>query len=118
MRTLARRSAVPIQLDVRTNASLTEPVQAAGYYVVAEAVTNTTKHASASAVDVTLEDRDGVLRVSVHDDGLGGADPTRGSGLTGLRDRVEALGGRLEITSAPGDGTLLVAEIPTQEASN
>ena len=56
------------------SASLTEPVQAAGYYVVAEAVTNATKHASASAVDVTLEDRDGVLRVSVHDDGVGGAD--------------------------------------------
>ena len=118
VRTLARRSAVPIQLDLRTNASLTEPVQAAGYYVVAEAVTNAAKHASASAVAVTLEDRDGMLRVSIHDDGVGGADPTRGSGLTGLRDRVEALGGRLEITSAPGEGTLLVAEIPTREASH
>ncbi len=59
-----------------------------------------------------------MLRVSVRDDGVGGADPARGSGLTGLRDRVEALGGRLEITSAPGDGTLLVAEIPTREASH
>jgi hypothetical protein len=61
-----------------------------------------------------LEDRDGVLRVAIRDDGVGGADPIRGSGLTGLRDRVEALGGRLEITSAPGAGTLLVAEIPTR----
>ena len=118
MRTLARRSAVPIQLDIRTNASLTEPVQAAGYYVVAEAVTNAAKHASASAVAVTLEDRDGTLRVSIHDDGVGGADPTRGSGLTGLRDRVEAFGGRLEMTSPPGEGTLLVAEDPTGEASH
>ena len=58
-----------------------------------------------------------MLRVSVHDDGVGGADPSRGSGLTGLRDRVEALGGRLEITSPPGEGTLLVADIPTRAAS-
>jgi signal transduction histidine kinase len=113
VRTLARRSPLPIELDIRTEARLTEPVQAAGYYVVAEAVTNAAKHASATEVGVTLEDQDGMLRVAVRDDGLGGADPSRGSGLTGLRDRVEALGGRLEITSAPGEGTVLVAEIPT-----
>ena len=117
VRTLARRSQVPIQLDIRTETRLPEPVEAAGYYVVAEAVTNAAKHASANEVGVTLEDRDDMLRVSVRDDGVGGADQARGSGLTGLRDRVEALGGRLEITSAPGEGTLLVAEIPTQQTS-
>jgi signal transduction histidine kinase len=115
IRTLARRSPIPIDLDIRTEARLSESVQAAGYYVVAEAMTNATKHASAAEVRITLEDRDGVLRISVQDDGIGGADPARGSGLTGLRDRVEALGGRLEITTAPGAGTLLVAEIPNRE---
>jgi signal transduction histidine kinase len=115
VRTLARRSPLPIALDIRTEAPLSEAVQAAGYYVVAEAVTNAVKHAHASEVQVTLEDRDDVLRVAVRDDGVGGADPVGGSGLTGLRDRVEALGGRLDITSAPGQGTLLVAEIPTRE---
>lgn len=100
------------RLALRTEAPLSEPVQAAGYYVVAEAVTNATTHASARDVQIMLEDRDGALRVSVQDDGVGGADPTHGSGLTGLRDRVEALGGRLEVTSAPGAGTLVVAEIP------
>ena len=114
VRTLARRSPIAIRLDLRSEAPLTEPVQAAGYYVVAEAVTNATKHASASEIQITLEDRDGTLRVAIQDDGVGGADPTRGSGLTGLRDRVEALGGRLEVTSAPGAGTLVVAEIPNR----
>jgi signal transduction histidine kinase len=112
VRTLARRTPLAIRLDLRTEAHLSEPVQAAGYYVVAEAVTNATKHASAGEIQITLEDRDGTLRVSVQDDGVGGADPTRGSGLIGLRDRVEALGGRLEVTSAPGAGTTLVADIP------
>jgi len=112
VRTLARRTPVAIRLDLRTEAQLSEPVQAAGYYVVAEAVTNATKHASASEIQITLEDRDGTLRVAVQDDGVGGADPTGGSGLIGLRDRVEALGGRLDVTSAPGAGTTLVAEIP------
>ncbi len=93
---------------------LIEPVQAAGYYVVAEAMTNAAKHASAREMHVTLEDRDGSLHVAVRDDGIGGADPTLGSGLTGLRDRVESLGGHLEITSVPGEGTLLEADIPNR----
>jgi signal transduction histidine kinase len=114
VRTLARRTPLAMRLDLRSEAALTEPVQAAGYYVIAEAVTNATKHASANEIQITLEDRDGMLRVSVQDDGVGGADPARGSGLTGLRDRVEALGGRLEVTSAPEAGTLLVAEIPNR----
>ncbi len=114
IRTLGRRSQLPLRLDIRTEAPLSEPVQAAGYYVVAEAMTNAVKHASAKEVHVTLEDRPGWLRVVVQDDGVGGADPTSGSGLTGLRDRVEALGGRLEIISLPGEGTRLVADIPTR----
>ena len=114
VRTLARRSPIAMRLDLRSEAPLSEPVQAAGYYVVAEAVTNATKHASASEIQITLEDPDGALRVSIQDDGVGGADPSRGSGLIGLRDRVEALGGRLEVTSPPGTGTLLVAEIPNR----
>lgn len=112
IRTLARRTPLTMSLDLKTEGPLSEPVQAAGYYVVAEAVTNAAKHAAATEVRITLEDRDGILRVAVEDDGVGGADPTRGSGLTGLRDRVEALGGRLEVRSVPGAGTLLVAEIP------
>jgi signal transduction histidine kinase len=118
VRTLARRSPLAIRLDLQTEARLTEAVEAAGYYVVAEAVTNAAKHASAMEVVVTLAYQDGLLRVSIRDDGVGGADPTNGSGLTGLRDRVEALGGRLEIASSPGEGTLIVAEIPTPEASS
>jgi signal transduction histidine kinase len=114
VRTLARQSPIPVEVDVRTATRPTEPVEAAGYYIVAEAVTNAVKHSSATELVVTLEEGDGLLRVTVRDDGVGGADPGRGSGLTGLRDRVEALGGRLEITSAPGEGTVLVAEIPSR----
>jgi signal transduction histidine kinase len=114
VRTLARQSPIPVEVDVRTATRPTEPVEAAGYYIVAEAVANAVKHASASELVVTLEVEDGLLRVTVRDDGVGGADPDRGSGLTGLRDRVEALGGQLEITSAPGEGTVLVAEIPSR----
>lgn len=80
----------------------------------AEALTNAAKHVSAGRVRVSLEGHVGMLRVSVRDDGVGGADPGRGSGITGLRDRVEALGGRLEVASPPGEGTLLVAEIPNR----
>jgi signal transduction histidine kinase len=112
VRTLARRSPIPIALEIRTQAPMSDAVQAAGYYVVAEAVTNAAKHASADEVHVILEDHEGMLRVTVRDDGVGGADPDRGSGITGLRDRVEALGGRFEIASPPGEGTTLVADIP------
>ena len=114
VRTLARRSPIPIELEIRTEAPMPDPVQAAGYYVVAEALTNAAKYASADEVRVILEEREDVLRVTVSDDGIGGADPARGSGITGLRDRVEALGGRLEIKSPPGEGTTLVADIPNR----
>jgi signal transduction histidine kinase len=116
LRTLARRSAVPVELDVRAETRFPEPVEVAAYYVVSEALTNTTKHARASLTRVAVEERDGNLRVSVRDDGVGGAEPRRGSGLIGLRDRVEALGGSIDVRSGAGEGTLIVVELPRQPA--
>jgi len=118
---LARRSPVPVQLDVAISQRLPEPVEIATYYLVAEALTNTAKHAHASIVDVQLDADDidagdPVLRVWVRDDGRGGADPHGGSGLAGLNDRVEALGGRLRLHSPPGAGTTLRAELPLHQA--
>ena len=112
LRTLARRSPVPVELDVHTEVRLPERVEVAAYYVVAETLTNTAKHAHASVVHVAAEALDGTLRLSVRDDGVGGADPARGSGLVGLADRVEALGGSLNIDSPPGAGTALRIELP------
>ena len=114
LKTLARRSAVPVELDVRTTGRLPEPVEIAAYYVASEALTNAAKHADAAAVTVTVEADadDNVLRIAVWDDGVGGADFTRGTGLVGLRDRVEALGGRIVLDSTPGAGTRLRAELP------
>ena len=94
---------------------LPEPVERAAYYVVSEALTNTAKHAHASMVRVAVEARDGVLGLSIRDDGCGGADPTRGSGLMGLTDRVDALGGTIEMTSPVGDGTTLLITLPIEE---
>jgi signal transduction histidine kinase len=79
---------------------------------VSEALTNATKHAQASSVQVALSGTDGWVELSVRDDGVGGADPKRGTGLIGLCDRVEALGGKMEITSPAGGGTSLLATIP------
>lgn len=112
LRTLTRRSAVPVELDVRFDRRLPEPVEVAAYYVVSEALTNAAKHANASLVHVDIEAPDGVLQLTVRDDGIGGADPDHGSGLVGLRDRVEAIGGHLEITSPSGGGTSLLVTIP------
>jgi signal transduction histidine kinase len=109
---LARRSSVPVELDLRVPRRLPERVEVAAYYVVSEALTNAAKHAQASAVEVCAEADDSLLRVSVSDDGIGGAEPRRGSGLIGLRDRVEALGGTLEIASPAEGGTSLVVTIP------
>jgi signal transduction histidine kinase len=114
LKTLARRSPVPVQLEVRTAARLPERVEVAVYYVVSEALTNAAKHASASAIRVDVEAADGMIRLSVSDDGVGGADPARGSGLVGLRNRVEAIGGTLIVRSRPGEGTRLIAELPAQ----
>ena len=119
LKTLARRSPVPVDLDFRVEQHLPEHVEVNAYYVVAEALTNVAKHASASAVTVTAEAdaADEVLRVTVRDDGTGGADFTRGSGLMGLKDRVDAIGGRLLVDSPRGAGTSLRAEIPLTEQS-
>jgi signal transduction histidine kinase len=116
LRTLARRSAVPVELTMPPDRRLPERAEAASYYVVAEALTNAAKHAAASVVHVMVdypEDQD-VVRLSIRDDGAGGADPGRGSGLLGLRDRVEALRGTIEIASPPGEGTSLLVEIPIE----
>jgi signal transduction histidine kinase len=112
LKTLARRSAVPVRLDVRVDGRLLEPIELAAYYAVSEALTNTAKHADASVVDVQVETDDGVLHVGVRDDGRGGANAGRGSGLIGLKDRVEALGGRLSVHSPPGAGTTLQVSLP------
>jgi signal transduction histidine kinase len=109
---LAYSAPVPIELSVAFEERLPHPVEAAAYYVVAEALTNVAKYALASAVSVTVAQRNGRALVEVRDDGVGGADPSRGSGLRGLSDRVEALGGRLSVESPPGRGTHLKAEIP------
>jgi len=109
---LARRSAVPVSVDDRVAGRLPERVEVTAYFVVAEALTNVAKYARASRVVVRLESRDGVVRVEVQDDGIGGADPGSGSGLSGLQDRVNAIGGQLWVESPPGEGTRVWAEIP------
>jgi signal transduction histidine kinase len=112
LRTLARRSAIPVELELRADRRLPEPIEAAAYYVVSEALTNAAKHSRASAVRVEVETGDGAVRVSIRDDGVGGAAPGQGSGLLGLKDRVEALGGEIEIESPGGAGTSLRVKIP------
>jgi signal transduction histidine kinase len=100
---------------VRAEGRLPEPIEVAAYYVVSEALTNAAKYAQASVVHIDVEAQDGVLRVSVRDDGVGGADPAQGSGLLGLKDRAEAIGGRISLESAPGRGTALQVELPLTE---
>jgi signal transduction histidine kinase len=103
LKALARRSPVPVELDV----------EAAAYFIVSEALANTVKHARASAVQVRAQEAHNRLHLSVHDDGVGGAEVGPGSGLIGLMDRVQALGGTLAVTSPPGEGTTLEADLPT-----
>jgi signal transduction histidine kinase len=112
LKALARRSAVPVHLDVQIDRRLPEPVETAAYYTVAEALTNIAKHAHATAADVEAAESDGVLRVYVSDNGRGGADYSHGSGLVGLKDRAEALGGHLRLDSPPGGGTTLEINLP------
>jgi signal transduction histidine kinase len=118
LKALARRSAVPVELDLRTGRRLPEQVEVAAYYAVSEALANAAKHARASAVHVELDTPDTIVRLAIRDDGIGGADPARGSGLVGLSDRIEALGGTLEVTSPAGGGTTLLIEIPVESRSN
>jgi PAS domain S-box-containing protein len=112
LKALARRSAIPVELDVQCERRLMDGVEVAAYYTVSEALTNAAKHSDASRVVITVRDADGTLRLSIRDDGAGGADPGRGSGLIGLRDRVEALGGTIVVESPAGAGTRLDVEIP------
>ncbi len=111
LRALSRRAPMPVDLSVNVERRLPKSVEVAVYYVVAEALTNAAKHAQASRVIITVDVGDVRVRVSIADDGIGGADPV-GSGLIGLRDRVEALGGRLDIGGGKGIGTTLTAEVP------
>jgi signal transduction histidine kinase len=108
---LAARAPVPVQVSGVPSAPLPAAVEAAAYFVTAEALTNVAKYARASECSVCLTLEDSRLRVEVRDDGVGGADPSTGSGLLGLRDRVEALDGRLEVDSPPGAGTTVVVEM-------
>ena len=112
LRALARRSDVPVELRVRVKGRLPEQVELATYFAVAEALTNTTKHAAATAVTVEVDATDELLSVRVSDDGRGGAAFGGGSGLVGLKDRVEALGGRFSMQTAPDTGTTVHAEFP------
>jgi signal transduction histidine kinase len=112
--TLARRSPIPVNTRVSIERVLPQAVEVTVYYIVAEALTNAAKYANATAVEIDLAMSDGFIRLSVRDDGVGGADPARGTGLAGLTDRVVALGGTLEITSKAGAGTTLTAEIPSR----
>jgi signal transduction histidine kinase len=110
--TLARRSAIPVRLKLQLERRLPEPVELAAYYVINEALANTAKHADATSMDVRVAANGGVLLISVRDDGHGGADPAHGTGLVGLIDRVEALGGQLTLHSPPGAGTTLSVALP------
>ena len=114
--TLALRSAVPVDLDVAINRPLSDPVEVAAYYAVAEALTNAAKHARASQVTVRAQTTVCAFHLSICDDGIGGADPLRGSGLIGLRDRIEAIGGQLHFTSHPGSGTDIEIAVPLDSA--
>ena len=112
LKTLAARAQVPVRLTVDLDRRLPERKEVAAYYVVAESLTNTAKYAHASSAAVEVRHADGRLVVEVVDDGVGGADTRGGSGLRGLADRVEALGGRLRVWSPADGGTRVRAEIP------
>jgi signal transduction histidine kinase len=110
---LVQRAAVPVDLRVAVSERLDTAIEAAAYFLVSEALTNVAKHAQADTVSVDVASTDDTLVVTIADDGVGGADLGRGSGLRGLVDRVQAVGGRLEVSSASGEGTRLCARLPT-----
>jgi signal transduction histidine kinase len=112
LKALARRSAIPVKLDLRVDGRFAEQLEVTAYYVASEALANTAKHAQASIAEIRVETRERVLELAIQDDGVGGADPARGSGLIGLADRVEALGGTIAIESPAGGGTALHVELP------
>jgi len=114
LKALARRSGVPVQLDLAVDPGLPESAEVTAYYVVAEALTNAAKHARASVVNVCVEVDDANLHLCIRDDGIGGADSRKGSGLIGLTDRVDALGGQMDVASPHGNGTSLLVKIPIE----
>jgi signal transduction histidine kinase len=117
LRALADRSAIPVELEITTDAGTSTAVEIAMYYVASEALANATKHSQASRIDVLLRQGDGTLFLEIRDDGVGGADPT-GSGLVGLFDRVEALGGSIRVDSAAGEGTRIAVQLPVEPATS
>jgi signal transduction histidine kinase len=112
LRALARRCAIPVELDISPSGRLAKRIEVTAYYVVSEVLTNAVKHARASAVHVAVEQLHATLRLSIRDDGVGGADPARGSGLIGLHDRVEAMGGTILVDSPAGAGTAVLVSLP------
>ena len=114
LRAMTRRSPIPVSLDVRVRERLPDQVEFSAYYIVAEALTNAAKHSGASLITVSaeVEQVDGALRVKVADDGVGGAEFSGGTGLLGLKDRVDALGGRIDLHSPRGGGTTLCVVLP------
>jgi GAF domain-containing protein len=114
LQALAHRSAIPVDLVIRANERIAEPIEVAAYFVASEALANAAKYSQASRIDVLLEQYEGGLSLSIGDNGVGGAEAARGSGLIGLTDRVEALGGSIRIISRPGEGTQITAEFPRE----
>jgi signal transduction histidine kinase len=114
LRALARRSAIPVELDIAAETRFPDAIEIVAYFVASEAMANAVKHAEASSIEVAVAARNGKLAIAIRDDGRGGADPARGSGLVGLTDRVEALGGSIDVRSAPGDGTQITVELPSE----
>jgi signal transduction histidine kinase len=112
LRALARRSDIPVDVDVRLDERLPMPVEAAAYYIASEALTNVAKHAHAKLAELIAAHDNGVLSLEVREDGVGGVDATRGSGILGLTDRVEALGGTIAVNSRPQSGTTLSVHLP------
>ncbi|WP_234834714.1 GAF domain-containing sensor histidine kinase [Mycolicibacterium stellerae] len=117
IKTLARRSAVPAVVRIGVDQRLPDSVEVAAYYVVAEALTNAAKHAKASEVSVSVETDGPQLCLAIRDDGVGGANSSAGSGLVGLADRVEALGGHIQVASPAGGGTTIAVAIPIEPPS-
>jgi signal transduction histidine kinase len=114
LRSLARRSTVPVELKLCARRRPPEQIEAAIYYTVSESLTNVAKHAHASAVQVDIAVKQETVRLSIRDDGIGGADLGCGSGLIGLKDRVEALRGKIQVLSPAGDGTTILVDIPIE----
>ncbi|GID27595.1 sensor histidine kinase [Paractinoplanes brasiliensis] len=112
LRALARRSPLPVEVDVELPRRLPQPIEVGAYYVVSEVLTNAVKHAAAQVVEVWARAEDGSLRLRVHDDGSGGADFSGGTGLLGLKDRIEALGGTFDVSSPAGAGTTVSVRVP------